>query len=1114
MLGQIANYCPVISRNTLVKNSTSIQSVWNTIRAHFGFQITGAHFLDFANLHLEADERPEDLYQRLMAFVEDTLVRANNLSHHGGASTEDEELTPTLENFIVLTWLKLIHPELPKLVKQRYGTELRSRTLASIKPEISQALTSLLDETRAADDAKIMRSAVSNYRKPTGSRTSYMNSRPNRPTRSCPLCKQAGRPDNAHFLSECSFLPEQDRKYITKARQIADIFDNPSEPEPTLCVDESVGDTDDTGYSLNSHVVRIKTRQSPYLDMFYARHPVRATIDSGATGNMIRHTVIQRLGCQVTPSSQSVHQADGSSPLHVVGETRFPFTRGGHTFIFEGLVVENLDVDVLAGTPFMESNDIAVRPAKRQVILGVGTIHNYGSQQPVSISPTARRAIALRSPPTSTTVWPGEFLEVELPGDAPSDSMYTLEPRTDAPSVRKLTASQLWPQPTMVSSVAGKIRIPNLTPEPHFLKRNEHSCQVHAVVTPEENTQLPVSPPPRPPVHQTSTNHSANVSLDPNNLLPRNIRAKFTSLLNEYDHIFDPNIKGYNGAEGPFEAKVNMGPVEPPQRKGRLPQYARHQLLELQQKFDELEALGVLKRPEDINIPVEYLNPSFLVKKPSGGYRLVTEFADVGRYSKPQPSLMPDVDSTLRLIAQWKHIIATDLTSAFYQIPLSRDSMKYCGVATPFRGVRVYARSAMGMPGSETALEELMSRVLGDLLKKGIVAKIADDLYCGGNSPSELLSNWKKVLQALHKCDLRLSASKTIINPQSTTILGWVWNSGTLSASPHRIAALASCPEPDTVTRMRSFIGAFKVLSRVIPGCSSLLAKLDDAVAGRESKESIHWSDDLRASFRKAQAALSTARTISLPIPSDQLWIVTDGALRKPGIGATLYVTRNDKLRLAGFFSTKLRGSQLTWLPCEVEALEIAVATKHFSPYLIQSLHMACILTDSKPCVQAYEKLCRGEFSASPRASTFLSTVSRYQAYVRHVPGSAILPSDFASRNAAPCGDEACQVCTFTRLSRDSVIRCTSIQDILSGNGHLPFTSRTAWLATQSECPDLRRTHAHLQQGTRPSKKLTNMRDIKGTLMSLPSPRTAYSLLSVTNLSLPPVNALLFPGRY
>ena len=183
---------------------------------------------------------------------------------------------------------------------------------------------------------------------------------------------------------------------------------------------------------------------------------------------------------------------------------------------------------------------------------------------------------------------------------------------------------------------------------------------------------------------------------------------------------------------GPCYATVNMGPVQPPQRKGRVPQYSRDKLKELQEQFDTLEALGVFKRPADIGICVEYLNPSFLIKKPNGGHRLVNAFADVGRYSKPQPSLMPDVDSTLRQIGQWKYIIVTDLSKAFYQIPLSKDSMKYCGVATPFKGVRVYVRTAMGMPGSETTLEELMCKVLGDLLHEGIIAKLADDLFAVG----------------------------------------------------------------------------------------------------------------------------------------------------------------------------------------------------------------------------------------------------------------------------------------------------------------------------------------------------------------------------------------------
>jgi hypothetical protein len=231
------------------------------------------------------------------------------------------------------------------------------------------------------------------------------------------------------------------------------------------------------------------------------------------------------------------------------------------------------------------------------------------------------------------------------------------------------------------------------------------------------------------------------------------MHSEFSRLVKEYDDVFDKNISGYNSAAGPFEAVVNMGPVRAPQRKGRLPQYAPNKLFEIQHKFDELESLGIFQAPENLGITVEYLNPSFLIKKPSGGHRLVTAFADVGRYSKPQPSLLPDVDSTLRTIAKWMYIIVSDLTSTFYQIPLAKGSMKYCGVVTSFRGVRVYTRSAMGMPGSETALEELMCRILGDCLEDGIAAKLADDLYCGADSPEELLINWKRILDALQKCN-------------------------------------------------------------------------------------------------------------------------------------------------------------------------------------------------------------------------------------------------------------------------------------------------------------------------------------------------------------------------
>ena len=92
LLGQIANYTPIISRNTIVKNSTSIESTWQAIRLHYGFQTSGSNFLDFTGIKLQSDEHPEDLYQCIVAFIEDILLKPDiGISHHGQDVQEEED---------------------------------------------------------------------------------------------------------------------------------------------------------------------------------------------------------------------------------------------------------------------------------------------------------------------------------------------------------------------------------------------------------------------------------------------------------------------------------------------------------------------------------------------------------------------------------------------------------------------------------------------------------------------------------------------------------------------------------------------------------------------------------------------------------------------------------------------------------------------------------------------------------------------------------------------------------------------------------------------------------------------------------------------------------------
>ena len=84
---------------SLIQATTSLPILWS-----IECTLTITSFFHFSIIKLEVDEHAEDLFQRLMSFTEDNLLVANGpVTHHGAHVTSDEELTPTLENMVVLT---------------------------------------------------------------------------------------------------------------------------------------------------------------------------------------------------------------------------------------------------------------------------------------------------------------------------------------------------------------------------------------------------------------------------------------------------------------------------------------------------------------------------------------------------------------------------------------------------------------------------------------------------------------------------------------------------------------------------------------------------------------------------------------------------------------------------------------------------------------------------------------------------------------------------------------------------------------------------------------------------------------------------------------------------
>ena len=115
-----------------------------------------------------------------------------------------------------------------------------------------------------------------------------------------------------------------------------------------------------------------------------------------------------------------------------------------------------------------------------------------------------------------------------------------------------------------------------------IIQQNEHVCRVQLACTSDDEIKEKIDVRDIDKskfLTKTPSDHLIDhVTIDPGNIISPELKAQFKTLLYKHSQVFSPNLSGYNGAIGPFKASVNMGTVQPPQRKGRMPQYSRDNL--------------------------------------------------------------------------------------------------------------------------------------------------------------------------------------------------------------------------------------------------------------------------------------------------------------------------------------------------------------------------------------------------------------------------------------------------------------------------------------------------------------------------------------------------------
>ena len=114
-------------------------------------------------------------------------------------------------------------------------------------------------------------------------------------------------------------------------------------------------------------------RKIQNVSSFINNKIAQLSFDSGCEGDCMREDECVRLDIPIKPLDHTdtsiPTQADGKSPLNVVGKTSFVATRGKIQFHWEGYVCKKLHSAILCGGSFMERNKVVQELANKRIVV-------------------------------------------------------------------------------------------------------------------------------------------------------------------------------------------------------------------------------------------------------------------------------------------------------------------------------------------------------------------------------------------------------------------------------------------------------------------------------------------------------------------------------------------------------------------------------------------------------------------------------------------------------------------------------------------------------------------------------------------------------------------------
>ena len=430
---------------------------------------------------------------------------------------------------------------------------------------------------------------------------------------------------------------------------------------------------------------------------------------------------------------------------------------------------------------------------------------------------------------------------------------------------------------------------------------------------------------------------------------PPLLRQQLKQIIQEFKDIFRSTVQGEPAQLTPFQLSVDPAKWFIPANRINVRPMDR----ERAQALDELVAI-LLEHNIIEECDESYCSRAFLVPKSNRKWRLVLDFKNLNKattnyYSWPLPNIQVMLvrvgDSRPKFFAVF------DLTSGYYQAPISIESRKFTAFKTP-HGVYRWKRLPMGLTGACSYFQHsLATQVLQGLLHNGVELYL-DDCMVHADSIDTFIDRLRKVFLRFRQSGITLNPAKCNFGLPKIEFVGHTIDSDGLHFTRDKLDSVLNFPRPLTKRQLKSFLGLANYFRNHIRNHSMRVEALQGLVAAydkRQANHKIKWTDEAIASFEDIRKAIDECPKLWFLDDYSPIFLQTDAS--DYGIGAYLYqkVEQDDGSLVehpVGFISKAISAAHTSWDTPMKEGFAIFYALQKWE-YLLRDRQFT-VLTDHK----------------------------------------------------------------------------------------------------------------------------------------------------------------------